>query len=355
MPENAQDLTAIVLLNLGGPDSLEAVEPFLYNLFCDPFIIDLPLGFLFRKPLAKHISTKRAKEVRHFFQLIGGKSPLLDLTQQQAQALERRLNEFGKYKVFIAMRYWHPLTAEAMQQVRASGATAVVLLPLYPQYSRVTTTSSLAEWKRLAHKHDVDKIPTRIIPSYHGDANYLAAVVENLQRCLQENWPPYEPQPHILFSAHGVPVSVIERGDPYQAQIEETVRLVMEAMQHSHSHIVCYQSKVGKAEWLKPSTEDTIKNLATQGVKDMLVVPIAFVSDHSETLYELDILLKGVADEAGVRKYVRMPSLNASPLFINALAELVRKATQTAPTSMALLGELNMDDFIRRRANPRTE
>lgn len=330
------DLTAVVLLNLGGPDSLEAVEPFLYNLFCDPFIIDLPLGFLFRKPLAKRISSKRAKEVRHIFQLIGGKSPLLELTQQQALALERRLNEFGHYKVFIAMRYWHPFTAEAMEQVRASGATSVVLLPLYPQYSRTTSTSSLAEWKRLAPKFSVDKIPTRIISSYHTDAKYILAVAENLQRCLKKNWQPDDPQPHILFSAHGVPVSVIERGDPYQAHIEETVRLVMEAIRHSHPHIVCYQSKVGKAEWLKPSTEDTIKKLAAEGVQDMLMVPIAFVSDHSETLYELDILLKDVALAAGVQKYVRMPSLNDSPRFINALAELVRRETRLESTNVKL-------------------
>jgi ferrochelatase len=326
-------LTAVVLLNLGGPDSLDAVEPFLYNLFCDRFIIDLPLGFLFRKPLAKRISSKRSKEVRHFYQLIGGKSPLLELSQQQAQALERRLNKFRPFKVFIAMRYWHPFTEEAMQQVRACGATSVVLLPLYPQYSRTTSTSSIAEWKRLARKHGVDKIPTRIIPSYHNDANYVAAVAENLERCLKENWQSREKQPHILFSAHGVPVSVIEGGDPYQAQMEETVRLVMEAIQFSHPHILCYQSKVGKAEWLKPSTEETIKNLAAKGVKDMLIVPIAFVSDHSETLYELDILLKGVATAAGVKKYVRVPALNSSPRFINALAELVRKAVSSELTN----------------------
>lgn len=330
------NLTAVVLLNLGGPDSLEAVEPFLYNLFCDPFIIDLPLGFLFRKPLAKRISSKRAKEVSHIFQLIGGKSPLLELTQQQALALERRLNEFGHYKVFIAMRYWRPFTAEAIQQVRASGATSVVLLPLYPQYSRTTSTSSLAEWERLAPKYGVDKIPTRIISSYHTDAKYILAVAENLQLSLKENWQPDDPQPHILFSAHGVPVSVIERGDPYQAHIEETVRLVMEAIRHSHPHIVCYQSKVGKAEWLKPSTEDTIKKLAAEGVQDMLMVPIAFVSDHSETLYELDILLKDVALAAGVQKYVRMPSLNDSPRFINALAELVRRETRLESTNVKL-------------------
>jgi ferrochelatase len=340
-----KDLTAVVLLNLGGPDSLDAVEPFLYNLFCDPFIIDLPLGFLFRKPLAWRISTKRTKEARHIYQQIGGKSPLLDLTQQQAQALERRLNEFGNYKVVIAMRYWHPFTAEAMQQVRACGATSMVLLSLYPQYSRTTTTSSLAEWKRLAPKHGVDKIPTRIIPSYHTDANYITAVAENLQRCLQENWQPNETTPHILFSAHGVPVSVIERGDPYQMQIEETVRLVMEAIRHSHPHIICYQSKVGRAEWLRPSTEDTIKNLAAKGVKDMLVVPIAFVSDHSETLYELDILLRGVAEKAGVKTYVRMPSLNSSPRFINALAELVRKKMKKQEDELSLFPRITWQEM----------
>jgi ferrochelatase len=338
MSKNTSDkkMTAVVLLNLGGPDSLDAVEPFLYNLFCDPFIIDLPLGFLFRKPLAKRISSKRSKEVRRFYQLIGDKSPLLELTQQQAQTLERRLNEFGRHKVFIAMRYWHPFTEEAIHQVRESGATSVVLLPLYPQYSRTTSTSSIAEWKRLARKHGVDKIPTRIISSYHNDANYITAVAENLQRCLKENWLAHETQPHILFSAHGVPVSVIEGGDPYKAQMEETVRLVMEEIHHSHPHILCYQSKVGKAEWLKPSTEETIKSLAAKGIKDMLVVPIAFVSDHSETLYELDILLKGVATDAGVKKYIRMPSLNSSPRFINALAELVRKEASSELTNAEL-------------------
>jgi ferrochelatase len=318
--------TGVVLFQLGGPDSLEAIEPFLYNLFCDPDIIDFPFAKLARKPLAKLISTSRAKHVAHHYAEIGGKSPILDFTRRQAVALERELRRDLDAKVVIAMRYWHPMTAAAVAEMAAFGADEVVLLPLYPQYSKTTTGSSLNEWNRCFEQ--AKACSTRIVETFYEDSAYLDSVVAGINRCLDGV---DLVDLDIVFSAHSVPVAVIEAGDPYQRQIELTVDLVWERGGWPARRHTCYQSKVGASKWLRPSMHETVKKLAADGSKHMLVVPISFVSDHVETLHEIDIEHREQARALGISDFRMMPGLNDSPDFIRALAGLVRAQVE-APT-----------------------
>jgi ferrochelatase len=320
--------TGVVLFQLGGPDSLEAIEPFLYNLFCDPDIIDFPFAKLARKPLAKLISTSRAKHVAHHYAEIGGKSPILDFTRRQAVALERELRRDLDARVVIAMRYWHPLTEAAVAEMAAFGADEIVLLPLYPQYSKTTTGSSLNEWNRCFEQAKAcSTSAVRIVDNFYEDSAYLDSVVAAINRCLDDgddlaNF-------DIVFSAHSVPVAVIEAGDPYQRQIEHTVDLVWERGGWPARRHTCYQSKVGASKWLRPSMHETVKKLAADGSKHMLVVPISFVSDHVETLHEIDIEHREQARGLGISDYRMMPGLNDSPDFIRALAGLVRARVAT--------------------------
>ena len=274
----------VVLFQLGGPDTPEAIEPFLFNLFCDPDIIDFPFARIGRKPLAKLISTTRAKKVQHHYSAIGGGSPIRRFTEQQARALQQQARgRRRRRRCFVAMRYWHPFTAEAVEQLRAADCDEVVLLPLYPQYSSTTTGSSLNEWRRLFH----DDIPVHT----HRDVLSPPALSgrsgrEDRRSARRGSLNPSCPE--IVFSAHSVPLSVIEKGDPYQRQIEETVELVMQRGGWPNRHRLCYQSKVGASKWLQPSLHRTIRDLAAERVREVCVVPIAFVSDHVETLGEID-------------------------------------------------------------------
>jgi ferrochelatase len=313
--------TAIVLLNLGGPDSLDAVEPFLYNLFSDPDIIDFPLSFLFRKKLAKIIANKRAPRIREQYQKIGGKSPIMNHTQAQAQMLEERLN--GRAHVYIAMRYWNPMISEAVNRIKSDGIEKVVLLPMYPQYSKATTGSSINEWNRQAQGHNLD-VETHIIESYHTNPLYIKAVVERIREALVMFPEERRDSVHILFSAHGTPMKLVKQGDPYSEQISETVESVMKAGEFAQRHHLCFQSKVGPMKWLTPSTHETILELASNGVTDMLVVPIAFVSDHLETLYEINIEYRRLALENGIENFEMTEGLNGSETFIDALEQLVQ-------------------------------
>ena len=315
---------AVVLFQLGGPDTLEAIEPFLYNLFCDPDIIDFPFARIGRKPLAKLISTTRAKKVQHHYSVIGGGSPIRRFTEQQARALEQRLAETGlDARCYVAMRYWHPFTAEAIAQIQQAGCDQIVLLPLYPHYSSTTTGSSLNEWNRLYH----DEIPVhRIEPFYYHEA-YLDALVEKVDEALDRF--PDPPSAELVFSAHSVPVSVIEKGDPYQRQIEETVRLLIDHGGWDNRHRLCYQSKVGASKWLQPSLHSTIKQLAREKVRNICIVPISFVSDHVETLGEIDHEAREEAARFGIEQFEMTAGLNDSPKFISALAQLVMAALQT--------------------------
>ena len=312
----------IVLFQLGGPDTLDAIQPFLFNLFCDPDIIDFPFARIGRRPLAKLISVTRANKVRHHYSVIGGGSPIRRFTEIQARALESRLQALGvPAKCFVAMRYWHPFTAEAIQKLQASGCDEIVLLPLYPHYSSTTTGSSLNEWNR----HYRGEAPVRMVQSFYRDELYLDAVVEKIDEALSRF--PDSRVPEIVFSAHSLPQSIIDRGDPYQREIEETVQLLMQRGGWSNGHRLCYQSKVGASKWLQPSLHRTLRDLSTEKVREVCIVPVAFVSDHVETLGEIDHEAREEARELGITKFEMTEGLNDSPKFINALAQLVLRAT----------------------------
>ena len=311
----------VVLFQLGGPDTPEAIQPFLFNLFCDPDIIDFPFARIGRKPLAKLISTTRAKKVQHHYATIGGASPIRRFTEQQARALEQKLTFDGvDAHCFVAMRYWHPFTREAVEQLRRAGCDEVVLLPLYPQYSSTTTGSSLNEWRRLCD----NDIPVHSIETFYDHPLYLDALVEKVDEALARF--PESERAEIVFSAHSVPLSVIERGDPYQHHIEETVKLLMRRGAWRNRYRLCYQSKVGASKWLQPSLHRTIRDLAAEQIREVCVVPIAFVSDHVETLGEIDHEAREEAAALGIRQFEMTSGLNDSPTFIAALADLVETA-----------------------------
>ena len=314
---------AVVLFNLGGPNGPDAVEPFLFNLFNDKAIIGLP-GPL-RWLLARLISRRRAPVARDIYAKMGGGSPILANTETQARALEARLRSAGlDARVFIAMRYWHPFADETARAVAAAKPTKIVLLPLYPQYSTTTTASSLKSWHAAARAAGLD-CETRAVCCYPAERGFIEALAGTIRESLA-GWSGKPPR--LLFSAHGLPKKVIRRGDPYQWQVERTAAAVVAALGKDASDwVVCYQSRVGPLEWIGPSTEGEIRRAGRDGVP-VMVVPIAFVSEHSETLVELDIEYRHVAEQAGVPAYVRVPTVSAREAFIAGLANLVQDALQ---------------------------
>jgi ferrochelatase len=314
---------AVVLFQLGGPDSLEAIEPFLFNLFMDPDIIDFPLAFLARRPLAKLISRKRSSIVQNNYKLIGGKSPILDLTRLQANALNESLIQQGiPAHVFIAMRYWHPMTDEIVGEIKAAGFDQLILIPLYPQFSQATTGSSVNEWNRQGKKQGLN-IPTQFVCCYPNHPALLEAFVENINKSLKRFSNILPADIDLLFSAHGVPVSYIQQGDPYQLHIEETVRRVVDLGKWNSPHTLCFQSKVGPIQWLKPSLIETVERLAGEDRKHFLIIPISFVTDHIETLHEINIDVRKHALSRGVQQFELMHALNNHPKFIECLTDLV--------------------------------
>lgn len=317
-----------MLFQLGGPDSLDAVEPFLYNLFLDPDIIDFPFAKIARPALAKLISATRSRKVKKGYAAIGGKSPIVEWTARQARALEDALRSSLDARVVVAMRYWHPFTEEALQELAKNSCAELVLLPLYPQYSKTTTGSSLNEWNRRFPASTLSDVPVRVIQDFYNHPSYIASLVEHIENTLRRF--PFPQDVNLVFSAHGVPVSVIQEGDPYQRQVEETSRLVMERGQWNLQHTVCYQSQVGSGRWLQPSIHEVVPRLAGQGARDLLIVPVSFVSDHIETLHEIDREVREEALQAGVRQFELMPGLNDSPPFIRALADLVLETVGAA-------------------------
>ena len=329
----------VVLFQLGGPDSLEAIEPFLYNLFSDPDIIDFPLARIARQPLARLIASNRAKKVRHHYSEIGGCSPIRELTERQAAALEAALRPSLNARVLVAMRYWRPFTAEAVQRVKAERLGHLVLLPLYPQYSSTTSGSSLREWDRKIAEMGLGNLRAHAIREFYQHPGYLDSVVEQINHTLAAF--PRPEDVHLVFSAHNVPTSIVEAGDPYPAQIDATIRLVLERGGWQLPWHRCYQSKVGGARWLEPSLDHTIEQLAAQGAKNLLVVPIAFVSDHVETLSEINIEAREHARRCGIGQFEMMRGLNDSPRFIGALADLVEQAVGAieAETPAEAVGE----------------
>ncbi|MGE0254758.1 MAG: ferrochelatase [Alphaproteobacteria bacterium] len=314
--------TAVVLFNLGGPDSPAAVRPFLFNLFNDPSIIGLPQPL--RWLLARLISSRRDRLAQANYARIGGRSPLLPNTQVQARALERALADAGldEARCFIAMRYWHPLSDETVAEVAAWRPDRIVLLPLYPQFSTTTTGSSLRVWRQAARAAGVDA-PTTLACCWP-EADGFVGEVASLVTPLLERARAYG-APRVLFSAHGLPKKVIARGDPYQWQVERTAAAVAARLGPGVDWRICYQSRVGPLEWIGPATDDEVRRAGTDGVP-VVVVPIAFVSEHVETLVELDIEYAELARHAGVPLWLRAPTVDARPLFVAALVEAVRGA-----------------------------
>lgn len=310
---------AVVLFNLGGPDSLKAVKPFLFNLFNDKAIIPAPGPVRFL--LAKFISGRRAPITREIYKNSGGKSSLLENTRAQAKALEKHLKPVAEAKTFIAMRYWHPFSCETVKKVKEFAPDKVILLPLYPQFSATTTGSSLTEWRRAAKKGGLDA-PTSSVCCYPKKGAFIRAharaIKPNLLKALKAG------KTRILFTAHGLPKKNVKGGDPYVWQVEETVRAVVaELEEKALDHVICYQSRVGPLDWIGPSTEDEIKRAGHENL-NLVVVPISFVSEHSETLVELDIKYAALAREAGVGSYHRVAALATSGEFISGLGNAVK-------------------------------
>jgi ferrochelatase len=321
----------VLLLNLGGPDRLEDVRPFLFNLFSDPEIIRLPFPWL-QKPLAWLISSLRANKSQANYLEIGGGSPLRKITEAQAQALEEQLSAIGHpAQVYIGMRYWHPFTEEAMVRIKRDRINPLVILPLYPQFSISTSGSSFRVLEEMWKKDpDLLDIEYTLIPSWYDRPGYLEAMADLIAQELQKFAHPE--RVHIFFSAHGVPQSYVdEAGDPYQQEIETCTRLIMKTLNQPNQYTLAYQSRVGPVEWLKPYTEDALRELGEKGVKDLLVVPISFVSEHIETLQEIDIEYREVAEEAGITNFQRVPALNTHPIFIDSLAKLVVESLEETP------------------------
>jgi ferrochelatase len=318
------DRIAIVLMNLGGPDTPAAVKPFLFNLFKDPAIIGLPNPF--RWLVAKLISRRRAPEAEKIYAHLGGGSPLLPNTQAQGTALESALQSAlpqAEMKTFIAMRYWHPLTEEAVEQVMKFQPTEILLLPLYPHFSTTTVGSSVKEWHKWAKNKGV-ATPTKSLCCYPTQPSYIGSLVALVEKALeiQQDHPV-----RLLFSAHGLPKRVIDGGDPYQSQIEKTAAAVMAALKPAHPLLewrVCYQSRVGPLQWITPFTDQEIIQAGKEGV-GLILIPIAFVSEHSETLVELDLEYKELAHQSGVPSYVRVPTPSTHPIFIQSLVDMVHQ------------------------------
>ncbi|MEH2392749.1 MAG: ferrochelatase [Nostoc sp.] len=313
----------VLLLNLGGPDKLEDVGPFLYNLFSDPEIIRLPFRWL-QKPLAWFIASRRLQTSQENYKQIGGGSPLRRITEAQGEALKEQLGYLGQEaNIYVGMRYWHPYTEEAIAQLTQDNIQNLVILPLYPQFSISTSGSSFRLLEKLWQEDPkLQHIDYTVIPSWYKQPGYLQAMAELIAQELDQF--PNPDKVHIFFSAHGVPKSYVEEaGDPYQQEIEECTALMMQTLNRPNVHTLAYQSRVGPVEWLQPYTEDALKELGAQGVKDLVVVPISFVSEHIETLQEIDIEYREVAEESGIHNFRRVPAPNTHPVFINALADLV--------------------------------
>jgi len=319
--------TAIVLFNLGGPDGLESVEPFLFNLFNDPAIIALPAPL--RWLVAKLVARRRGPVARGIYRKLGGASPLLANTEAQARALEAALTtDGGATRCFIAMRYWKPFTEDAVRAVKAFSPDRILLLPLYPQFSTTTTGSSLAAWRRAARKAGLE-VPTRAVCCFPRAEGFVEAVAARVRAGLAEA--ARVGTPRVLFSAHGLPKKIVAAGDPYQWQVEESCAAIVRALAPPDlggpnlDYVVCYQSRVGPLEWIGPATDKEIERAGAEK-RPLVVAPVAFVSEHSETLVELDIEYAHLAARAGVPKYVRVPTVATNAAFIASLAELARAA-----------------------------
>ena len=312
--------TAVVIFNLGGPDSLEAVEPFLFNLFDDPLIIRQPRPL--RWLIAKLISARRASVAKEIYSRIGGKSPILEETRKQAEALQVLLGNKEEYRVFIGMRYWNPFVDECVAEAKEFAPDRIILLPLYPQFSTTTTESFHQVWNAAAASAGLT-CPVTMICCYPTESGLIDGMAELTKASIGK----VSRKPNrVLFSAHGLPRKFVEAGDPYQAQVEMTVAAIVERLEIPDlDYVICYQSRVGPVEWLRPYTDDEIRRAGADNVS-VTIVPVAFVSEHSETLVELDIEYAKLAEEVGVPEYVRCATVGVNPHFIQGLARLVKSA-----------------------------
>ncbi|KAF3447509.1 hypothetical protein FNV43_RR12695 [Rhamnella rubrinervis] len=349
-----EEKVGVLLLNLGGPETLNDVQPFLYNLFADPDIIRLPRLFQFiRRPLAKLISVLRAPKSKEGYAAIGGGSPLRKITDEQAHALKMALEAKNiPANVYVGMRYWYPFTEEAIQQIKRDRITRLVVLPLYPQFSISTTGSSIRVLQNVFRKDaHLSRLPVSIIKSWYQREGYVKSMSDLIVKELESFHEPAEVM--IFFSAHGVPVSYVEdAGDPYKDQMEECIYLIMQELKArgvKNEHILAYQSRVGPVQWLKPYTDEVIFELGQKGVKSLLAVPISFVSEHIETLEEIDMEYKELALESGIQNWGRVPALNCTSSFITDLAEAVIEAlpSATALTTSTSTSEVDDHDPVR--------
>ena len=325
--------TAVILLNLGGPDKLSSVKEFLFNLFYDPAIIRLINPF--RWIIAKLISSRREEKAKGIYAQMGGGSTIFPITNNQAKLLEAELNKnlAGEFKVLVSMRYWHPFASEVIKEVENYAPDEILLLPLYPQFSTTTTESSLNEFSKL-----LKNTKMKSVCCYFKDYNFIKAHVDLIKDKIPKE------KYRILFSAHGLPEKIIKQGDPYQYQVEETVAAVVKDLDPKTDYVICYQSKVGPLKWLGPSTEEELEKAAADNIA-VMIVPIAFVSDHSETLVELDIEYKQLFAEKCKKPYIRIPALNDNHHFIKALFEQAKLMIEDKPQ----ISKNNLDIYAKEK------
>jgi ferrochelatase len=325
----------VILFNLGGPERLEDVQPFLENIFSDPDIIPLPVPAVMRRWLARRIAAARAKHSRANYAQIGGGSPLVKITRAQASALENLLRQETGKEIFVrmGMRYWKPFVNETIEEFHGLGVHDVFLLPLYPHYSVTSSGSSFADWKKMhnnasklfsPHAANGKVFRVRSVKDFYMHPKYIASLSQTIDEGIARFTPEERATLHLLFSAHGTPASVAERGDPYQHHIRATMNAVMQLRNFDYPFALSFQSRVGPMKWLKPYTTETLREFGAKGIKNLLVIPISFVGDHIETLFELNIEAREIAESARIRHYEVTPGLNDRPLFIATLANIVR-------------------------------
>lgn len=323
----------VLLFNMGGPGTLDDVEPFLVNLFSDRDIIELPMGALLQPLVARLIARRRGPDVRRNYASIGGGSPQLALTRAQAASLQDQLASTTGQRVIveIAMRYWQPDTEGALQRLAAAGVTRVVTLTLYPHYSRATTGSSRREFDRVLSRPEWrERFAVSHVDAYPDHPLYLEAMTDTVRRALDGFPEARRDRVTLLFSAHGLPQKFIDEGDPYVEHTQRTVQGILQRLGVRNPYVVAFQSRTGPVKWIGPGTEDVLRELGTIGVRDVLMVPVSFVCDHIETLYEVDQLFRDDARAAGIEDYRRTEALNTHPLFIAALGDLVTRQLVTA-------------------------
>ncbi|KAL6854571.1 hypothetical protein ACP4OV_019133 [Aristida adscensionis] len=343
-----EEKIGVLLLNLGGPDTLDDVQPFLFNLFADPDIIRLPRLFRFlQRPLAKLISTFRAPKSKEGYASIGGGSPLRKITDEQANALKIALEKKNLHaNIYVGMRYWYPFTEEAIDQIKRDKITKLVVLPLYPQYSISTSGSSIRVLQNIVREDSYfSGLPISIIESWYQRDGYVKSMADLIEKELSVFFNPEEVM--IFFSAHGVPLTYVEdAGDPYRDQMEDCIALIMGELKSRgilNRHTLAYQSRVGPVQWLKPYTDEVLVELGQKGVKSLLAVPVSFVSEHIETLEEIDMEYKELALESGIENWGRVPALGCTPSFISDLADAVAEALPSASALVTRKPEADSD------------